>query len=228
MQNHIWCAAAYICLTTSVALATKVTFDSSGVLELDGKKTFVFSVSLPPPPGGKTPEGKDGFAQLKEDGVDFVRICPVTGVHDYTEAGIRSMRAWLDDAAEHGMHCWVTLGKLPAIRKPNSSNERLLRLAIQLYKDHPALAVWKGYDEPAWVKQPVAPLIESYKLFKRLDPDHPVIIIQAPTKKSLPLEQYDAACDLTGIDIYPVTYPPGTHSDFGNRDISVVSDCTKW
>jgi hypothetical protein len=37
-----------------------------------------------------------------------------------------------------------------------------------------------------------------------------------------------AACDVTGVDIYPIAYPPGHHSDFGNREMSVVSDCTKW
>src|SRR5438094_1268988 len=203
---------------------TKVTFDENGVMNIDGKKTFVFSFSLPPPPDGKTPEGRDAFAELKEAGMNFMRIRPTTGPQDYTEAGIRSIKPWLDAAAGQGMHCWVTLGKLPAIDPAKPQNEKLLRLAIELYKDHPALGAWKGYDEPAWVKQPVEPLVSSYKLFKQLDPNHPVIIIQAPMKESLPLESYRDACDIMGVDIYPVTYPPGNHSDLPNKEISLVAD----
>jgi hypothetical protein len=212
------------------AAGTKVSLDENGVLVVDGRKTFVFSFSLPPPPGGKTPEGRDAFEELKDAGVNFMRVRPTTGPQDYTEEGIRAIKPWLDEAASHKMHCWVTLGKLPSLMPgaKGEENEKLLRLAIELYKDHPGLAVWKGFDEPAWVKMPAEPLVESYKLFKKLDPDHPVIIIQAPTKASLPLEPYAAAGDIFGVDIYPVTYPPGKHSDFGNPDLSVVADCAKW
>src|SRR4029079_5422637 len=75
---------------------------------------------------------------------------------------------------------------------------------------------------------PAEPLVESYKLFKKLDPYHPVIIIQAPTKASLPLEPYAAAGDIFGVDIYPVTYPPGNQSDFGTRDLSCGADGARW
>src|SRR6266487_4445124 len=218
-------ALAVVC---SSALATKVTLDENGVMEIDGKKTFVFSFSIPPPPGGKTPEGGDAFAELKDAGVNFMRIRPTTGPEDFSENGIRTIKAWLDEAARHQMHCWITLGKLPAIESDKPQNEKLLRMAIEMYKDHPGLGAWKGYDEPAWVKMPPEPLVRAYKVFKELDPNHPVIIIQAPMKESLPLAPYGPACDIMGIDIYPITYPPGKHSDFGNREISLVSDCTKW
>src|SRR5262249_14001416 len=135
--------------------------------------------------------------------------------------------AWLDSAASQQMHCWVTLGKLPAIKSDAPENEKLLRLAIELYKNHPAFGAWKGYDEPAWVKMPPEPMIKAYKIFKKLDPNHPVIIIQAPMKASLPLELYRDAGDIFGVDIYPVTYPPGNHSDLPNKEISLVADWTK-
>src|SRR5438094_8233907 len=125
------------------------------------------------------------------------------------------------------MHCWVTLGKLPAIDPEKPEHERLLRLAIDLYKNHPGLGAWKGYDEPAWVKMPPEPLVKAYKIFKELDSNHPVIIIQAPMKESLPLAPYRDAGDIFGVDIYPVTYPPGNHSDLPNKEISLVADWTK-
>jgi hypothetical protein len=216
-----------IALTCAVArgAGSKVTLDENGVMEIDGRKTFVVSFSLPPPPGGKTPEGNDAFAELKDAGANFMRIRPTTGPEDYTEAGIRTIGTWLDSAAGAGMHCWVTLGKLPAIAdKPR--NEKLLRLAVDLYKNHPGLGAWKGYDEPAWVKMPADKLVGAYRLFKELDPNHPVIIIQAPMKESLPLEPYREAGDIFGVDIYPVTYPPGNHSDLPNKEISLVADWT--
>src|SRR5439155_24381637 len=119
------------------AAGTKVALDENGVMQIDGKKTFVFSFSLPPPPVGKTPEGNDAFAELKDAGVNFMRIRPSAGAEVFTEAGIRSIKPWLDAAAGQQMHCWVTLGKLPAIKPDEPENEKLLRLAIELYKDHP-------------------------------------------------------------------------------------------
>lgn len=222
--------AVVVLLIAPLAWANKVTLDENGVVNIDGKKVFVISVSLPPMPRAKTPEGIDAFEQLKADGLTFMRIRPTTGPENYDEAGIRSIKPWLDSAASQELHCWVTLGKLPTLSDDNpksKENERLLKLAIELYKDHPALGAWKGFDEPAWVKMPAEPLAKSYRLFKQLDPNHPVIIIQAPMKKSLPLEPYRDACDIMGVDIYPVTYPPGTQSDLPNDEISLVADWTQ-
>jgi len=231
MMKSFWICVAAMLMVSPALAGTKVTIDENGVLVIDGKRTFVFSFSVPPPPGGKTPEGREAFEELKDAGCNMVRVRPVTGTDDYTEEGLKQIKPWLDEAAKYNMHCWVTLGKLPTLKPGDArsaKNEKLLTEAIELYKDHPALAVWKGYDEPAWVKMPAEPLVESYKFFKKMDPDHPVIIIQAPMKASLPLEPYKDACDIEGVDIYPVTYPPGNHSDFGNKEISLVADCTKW
>src|SRR2546423_12933440 len=50
-----------------------VTVDPTGALVVDGKKVFPLGVSLPPPVGGKTPDGKDAWQELKNGGVSFVR-----------------------------------------------------------------------------------------------------------------------------------------------------------
>jgi hypothetical protein len=227
MLRPFFAALLVSMFVSSASAGTKVTLDENGVLEIDGKKTFVFSVSLPPMPGAKSPSGRDGLTEIHDAGVNFSRIRPVTAVQDYTEAGIRSIGTWLDAANKAGIHCWVTLGHLPAVDAKKPDNEKLLRLAIELYKDHPALGAWKGFDEPAWVKQSPEPMIASYKLFHQLDPNHPVIIIQAPMKASLPLASYVPTGDIFGVDIYPVTYPPGNHSDLPNKEISLVADWTK-
>lgn len=216
----------------AVAAPSKVSLDENGVMIIDGKKTFVFSVSLPPKPGEKTPEGRDGLAELKDAGVNFMRIGPTinNGEHkQWDEEALRSIGPWLDAAAQQGLHCWVTLGPIPTIKGKDSKNEKLLRYVIGLYRDHPGLGAWKARDESAWVKAPANALINAYHIFKEMDPNHPVIVIQAPEHKDvLPLEGYLPAGDIFGVDIFPIEYPPGKHGDFPNKEISVVADATQW
>ena len=61
---------------------------------------------------------------------------------------------------------------------------------------------------------------------KALDPAHPLVIIQAPRGPVSQLVDYRPAFDVTGVDIFPIAYPPGLHCDNGNTDISVVGDMT--
>ena len=53
------------------------------------------------------------------------------------------------------------------------------------------------------------------------------MITHAPGSPAAQLTPYRPACDITGADIYPVSYPPGIHSGTDNRDLSVVGDVTK-
>jgi hypothetical protein len=76
-------------------------------------------------------------------------------------------------------------------------------------------------------KVPVAGLVRAYKKIKALDPAHPVVIIQAPRGTAAQLQPYRPAFDVTGADIYPVSYPPGIHAGGANRDVSVVGDVTR-
>jgi hypothetical protein len=53
------------------------------------------------------------------------------------------------------------------------------------------------------------------------------VITQAPIGTVAQLSPYRKAFDITGADVYPVSYPPGAHTRTGNRDISVVGDVTR-
>jgi hypothetical protein len=103
---------------------------------------------------------------------------------------------------------------------------------VTTFKEHPGLGVWKGADEPAnplrgKFRLPAAGLVRAYKKLKTLDPGRPLVIIQAPRGTVADLVPYRPAFDITGADIYPISYPPGIHADTANPDITVVGDMTR-
>jgi hypothetical protein len=155
-----------------------------------------------------------------------------TGLRNWSlpqlDAQIAAERARMDAAGSHGMFCWPRLGNagnLPATA--GSTEEEILVTLANGLKAHDALAAWKGADEPALGGVPAAGLTRARTKLRTVDPDHPVVIIQAPRQPVATLTPYRPAFDITGADIYPVGYPPGAHSDLPNKDISVVGDVTK-
>jgi hypothetical protein len=89
-------------------------------------------------------------------------------------------------------------------------------------------------DEPAHARVPAPGCVAVYKHLKARDPNHPVAITEAPRAAAGRLTAavvapYAPACDIHGVDIYPVSVPPGRHAGGPpvNTDISVVGDVTK-
>jgi hypothetical protein len=66
-----------------------------------------------------------------------------------------------------------------------------------------------------------------YGLLKEMDPNHPVFVVQAPRGTIEALRAYEPTYDITGADVYPISYPPGTHSIEANKQISMVGDFTQ-
>jgi len=231
-------------LNSPFCSASKISFDSNGVMEIDGKTTFVISFAMSPPPGGKTPQGKDAFAELRDAGANYIRVSPNSeyekDVSDkvitfystqigFNDKGMAIVQSYLDAAAEHGMYGWISLIDHGVIKEENAeAQEKKLREIVTRFKDHPANGGWKGSDEPAWGKVPVEQVMRSYRVIKSVDPDHPVFVLHAPETKAPSPAPYMPFCDVTGADIFPIAYPPGRHSDNGNPNLSAVSDITKW
>src|SRR5439155_8155475 len=209
-----------------------VAIDSTGCIVIDGQKVFPTGLSEAPPLGGKTPDGKDAWAEVASAGATFIR----SGVRDWNlqqiDGQLAAERARMDAAQGHGLHCWPRLGNAGTLPPPTSggspsvSEQLLVRIANGL-KGHPALGAYKGVDEPALGGAAPDGLVRANTKLKTLDPDHPVVITQAPRGTVADLLPYRPAFDITGADIYPVAYPPGLHSDLPDRDISVVGDVTK-
>jgi hypothetical protein len=194
---------------------------------------FPIGLTLGPPAAGRAPSGRNGLAEVAAAGVTMVR----TGRGDWNAtrlaAQLAEERATLDLLHAHGLQGWTWLGDLanlpPAAGSPE---ERRLTQVADGLAGHPALAAYKGIDEPRnpfrgpnWIRP--AGLVRAYKRLKQVDPAHPVVIVQAPLGTVAELRPYRPAFDVTAADVYPVSYPPGAHTQTANRDISVVGDVTR-
>jgi hypothetical protein len=210
---------------------------ATGALRTGGKLVFPIGLSNPPPAGQKAPNGRDGFAELASAGATFVRTGMQGWSGEFLDGQIALERQRLDAAAEHGLRCWSWLGRLanlPERRQgqPPSPVEQQLTKVVTSLRSHPALLAYKGVDEPRnpfrgedWLRP--AGLKRAYTRVKELDPDHPLVIIQAPPSPVAQLVPYRPTFDVTGADVYPVAYPPGRHAGSDNHDPCVVGDVTR-
>jgi hypothetical protein len=205
---------------------------ATGALVVEGRKLFPIVLSDGPPLGAKAPSGQDALAELAAGGANFIRTGRSIWTPESVEQQIAAQREVLDAAAANGLHCWMQLGNVPDLpAHALAAKEQLLTEIVGQLKDHPALGAWKGVDEPANpnrpARVPAAGLIRAYRTLRETDPDHPVVITQAPVTTPAQLVPYRPAFDITGADIFPVSYPPGKHVGGRNRDIGVVGDITR-
>jgi hypothetical protein len=201
---------------------------ATGSLLVSGKKVFPIVLSNGPPATSIAPSGRNGLAEVAAAGVGFLRTGIGNWTPEFVSGQIQNERALLDAAAAHGLHSWTWLGRLPNLPAGSrSTNEQLLTQVVNALKGHPALGAWKSFDEPAFGDVPAAGLVRGYRRIHALDPNHPVVLIQAPRGGDAELKKYASALDVTGADIYPVAYPPGTHAATHNKDVSVVGDVTQ-
>src|SRR5829696_1018526 len=207
-----------------------VTIDKTGVLVVAGTRVFPIVLSEGPPHDGKTPSGRDALAEVASAGVGFLRTGTADWRLDAADRQIAAERARLDAAAGHGLHGWTRLGDLtnlpPRTDAPRAS---LLAKVVNALEGHRGLGIWKGVDEPANpfrpAPVPAAGLARGYQLLrKELDTRHPIVIIQAPRGTAAELARYRPAFDLTGADVYPVSYPPGTHAGKRGSGPGLVGD----
>ncbi len=201
---------------------------ATGSLLAAGQRIFPIVLSNAPPVGSAAPSGRNGWAEVAASGVNLVRSGRADWSPEFADGQIATERSLLDAAATHGLRCWSWLGgltNLPATA--GSATEHLLVKVVDALKGHAALGAWKGIDEPQLAKVPPAAAVRGYQRVRALDPDHPLVLVQAPLGTVAELAPYAAACDITGADIYPVSYPPGIHAGGPNTDVSVVGDVTR-
>ena len=206
------------------ALLLLVAIRPDGVFQFDGKPAFPIGFTTAPVPGSKAPSGADANAELARNGVVFNRCGSGAKWGPEAEAALDAI---MDHAAKTGMLCAIYIPSLTVIDPGDRSKEDELRRVVRKYRSHPATAFWKGADEPEWGKIPVEKLRRFYEIVHQLDPNHPVWITQAPRGSIESLKPYNSVYDVGAMDIYPVSYPPGVHSDLPNKNISVTGDYAK-
>jgi hypothetical protein len=214
---------------------TATSVDSAtGNLLLGGRRVFPIGLSDPPPLQGTAPDsGLPAWAEIAAAGVGYVRNYTVWRAEGIDEQ-LLSVAQELDAAPKHGLQLWLALAGVDG----DLGKQSLLDEIVNEFKGHPGLGVWKGVDEPAHGHVPAGGCVVVYRHLRTLDPDHPVAIIEAPRGPSpsagsrdtrltaAAVRPYAAACDIHGVDIYPL--PPGAHAGGPpvNTDISVVGDMT--
>lgn len=217
------CLTFTLLYASAVAWAADVRIGADKVFLIDGVRAFPIGFTTAPPPDGRTPDGRDGYAELKQFGAVHHR-CGAPHGTPVPEA-LRLIERMLDRSAATGLLCAFYLPDVAAV---DDKNEAELRRIVERYREHPGLGYWKGVDEPEWGKVPVAKVQRFYDVVKSLDRSHPVWITQAPRGTIESLKRYDPAYDVGAIDIYPIGYPPGMHSHLPNKNLSVVGDYAKW
>ena len=210
-------------VVSSAQNGNKVTINDDAVLVINGEKIFPIMFTMPPPVDGKAPNGKNALEELKDAGGNFIRTGAFLG--DWDEKMMQREQQQLDAAHKHGMYGACYFRELSRIEGEKAQeHEAMLRTVLERFKDHPGLGVWKGADEPEWGNEPVEPIVRTRQIVEEVDGDHPIWIVQAPRGTEQSLRKYDPTYHITGVDIYPVGYPPGEHSWLPNNDISVVGD----
>lgn len=227
-----WMSAGVLMALCSLAVAepntrpSVVTIRPDNVIVINGRPVFPIGFTPCPAPGAKAPDGRDGMAVIAEAGGLMMRTGPKESGR-WDAATIQSEKKWEAAAARNGMFCMPWLQNLSHIPKADKKREAQLKRIIDIFKNNPGLGFWKGADEPQWGKKPVPQLQNVYNIIKQEDPNHPVWIVQAPRGTVEQLRAYLPTYDIGGTDIYPIGYPPGTHSLLSNKTISMVGDYTR-
>ena len=202
---------------------SRITVDQDNILAVNGRKVFPIGFTFAPLPGAKSPRGVEGLRELRDAGALMLRSGP-SGNGRWDDAYLEREREWMDAAARNEMFAMPWLKEFAAIPDRSGPKAKRLRQIVSLFKDHPGMGIWKGEDEPEWGKKPIPPLRTAYEIVHELDPNHPVWIVQAPRGTVDTLRPYNETYDIGGIDIYPISYPPGVHSIDPNKEISMVGD----
>ena len=216
---------------------SRITIDQNQVLSIDGRKVFTIGFTLPPAPEAKAWNGKPALEEFRDAGAVFIRTGPMLDPSGewkgaWDERWIATEQRYMDAAAKAGMYCMPWLKELSHVEEGQSDKEQKLKKIIRMFKDHPGMGIWKGEDEPQWAefnskgKKNLLPGMKRvYDIIHQEDPNHPVWIVQAPRGTVAELKRHNPAYDIGGVDVYPISYPPGTHvPDDANKEISMIGD----
>jgi hypothetical protein len=211
-------AAALAVSAVAVAVGLGSTSaDADGTVVLNGHKVFPIVLAKGPDAGTTAPDGADALAEVAAGGVTFLKVGPATT--PWTSGDIADANAQDRAAAAHGLSTWVNLSTLAQATAGSSVDALLQQVVAALKADAggPAIAMWKGADEPLWAGiAPSALRLAFCRSTGRgdstwcggeavLDDSHQWVTIEAPRGTAAQLEPYTHVTDVHGVDVYPVT-----------------------
>jgi hypothetical protein len=225
-------AAGTACVSGLAQTGSVVTVNADNVLVLNGRKVFTIGFSSGPPTNGKTPTGGDALQELRDAGALLFRLSQTsnwsTSSNTLDSQMISDQQAALDWANQHGMYVWLNLKELSQFPSTNTTTPALLRSLVDTFRNHPALGLWKNYDEAWWGGISVTNLLNGYVVTKREDTNHPIVQTHAPRGTVSDLQPYNVAADVLALDIYPVTATGSANNPpITNTAVSQVGDWTR-
>jgi hypothetical protein len=204
--------AFVVAVLADVAGAATTQFDEHGTTLVDGQKVFPIVLAKGPERDSLTPTGEDALDEVVSAGVNFFKVGPAS--RPWWPEDKADAVAWNQEAAERGVYTWVNLAML-ADAEPGKLKDTRLREVIDLLGNDPALAMWKGADEP-WLAG-FAPEALQYAYCvatsrgdqswceEPTDEEHLWVTIQAPRGTAADLSPYSPVTDVHGVDDYPIT-----------------------
>jgi hypothetical protein len=178
------------------AKGVSVSFGKRGELVVDGKPRFIRG-------GYRSGDGDNLTERLSsaaDAGFDLVHdyrfesMNVANGAQDY----IQTARSYLRRADELGLG--VFLG-LPREAVKQGDEQAITQIVKALSSEH-ALWMWYLFDEPNPNKVSPEAVSRVHDLLRRLDPQHPAIIL---ANKPNTAQQYQPYCDVLWVDKYPFT-----------------------
>ena len=187
----------------------EVRFDAQHRMYLDGKPFFPIMTWRN---RGPLPF-EESYPRFVELGFNIIE-CPIAN---------------LDIADAAGLYA---LAELPAkvfrIRSSEETQKYLEEYRKRYGKlvEHPAVIGYFSVDEPTWRGDPLEPYAAGYRFIRdRVDAWRPVYINEAPRGSVGSLRPVADACDIYGVDIYPVP-SPNPHSELDDKTVTSVGKYT--
>lgn len=195
---------------------------TDGRIYVDDAPTFSIGFTSGPPTGAIAPDGTNAMKKLEQEGHVFqLWYCPPRKWGPAKEA---ELDALLREADQEGMQVVISIDDLQKIKPGDAAKTAELERVVRKYRNNPSVIFWKGADEPQWGKVPVQNLQTYRDTVHRLDPNHPIWITQAPRGTVNDWKPYSPFFDIGAVDLYPISYPPGSHSGIANKSLSAVGD----
>ncbi len=198
--------------------ASGVTIDGQKRICIDGKPFFPIGIYSVLP---------DKLAHARELGFNTVHTYGGEGNKKRDNAkSPEQMRAYLDAADKLGLKVFMGLPRFQVIK----GEAKRLEERIKLLRGHRALLTWYLFDEPFHQKVPAAPVQASADLIRKLDPNHPTVMVLCLLHKRRGVHEknpvFVSMPDILMADRYPLT-PRNANLSPVAQDIAVARRLVK-